>query len=179
MTEDFNPITLEGLNSSSEVHYFNNNVSFFEPVDVFDAAKFSGGLDIQSTANVEGIFEKVCVYGEAGYQEIKIDLEKGTLHNYTAESTGNFTFNIEGLTSVAKEKSVVVTVLINMGSSAYVMSNPTTTGFKIDGNDVVVKWINSTPPSSGFTNAVNAYTFAIIKNAAADFTVLGTLSSFG
>ena len=32
MTEDFNPITLEGLNSSSEVHYFNNNVSFFEPV---------------------------------------------------------------------------------------------------------------------------------------------------
>ena len=66
MTESFNPITLEGLNSSSEVHYFNNNVSFFEPVDVF------GGLELQSAANVEKIFEKVCVYEEAGYDEIKI-----------------------------------------------------------------------------------------------------------
>ena len=57
------------------------------------------------------------------------------------------------------EKSIVITVLVNMGSSAYVMSNPTTTGFKIDGSDVVVKWINSTAPSSGVTNAVNSYTF--------------------
>ena len=173
MTESFNPITLEGLNSSSEVHYFNNNVSFFEPVDVF------GGLELQSTANVEGIFEKVCVYEEAGYDEIKIDLGKGTLHNYTAQSTDNFTFNITGLEGVVKGKSVVVTVLINMGSSAYVMSNPSTTGFKIDGKTVVVRWINSTPPTSGITNAINAYTFAIIKNDTSDYTVLGTLSSFG
>ena len=173
MTENFNPITLEGLNSSSDVHYFNNNVSFFEPVDVF------GGLELQSTANVEGIFEKVCVYEEAGYEEIKIDLEKGTLHNYTAQSTGNFTFNIIGLGGVTKGKSVVVTVLLNMGSSAYVMSNPSTTGFKIDGETVVVRWINSLAPTAGFTNAINTYTFAIIKNDTSDYTVLGTLSSFG
>ena len=75
MTEDFNPITLEGLNSSSEVHYFNNNVSFFEPVDVF------GGLELQSAANVERIFEKVCVYEEAGYDEIKIDLANNPFKN--------------------------------------------------------------------------------------------------
>ena len=109
MTESFNPITLEGLNSSSEVHYFNNNVSFFEPVDVF------GGLELQSAANVERIFEKVCVYEEAGYDEIKIDLGKGTLHNYTAQSTDNFTFNITGLEGVVKGKSVVVTVLHQYG----------------------------------------------------------------
>ena len=66
-----------------------------------------------------------------------------------------------------------------MGSSAYVMSNPSTTGFKIDGNDVIVNWINSTAPTSGFTNAINSYTFAIIKNDKLDYTVLGTLSSFG
>ena len=173
MTESFNPITLEGLNSSSEVHYFNNNVSFFEPVDVF------GGLELQSAANVERIFEKVCVYEEAGYDEIKIDLGKGTLHNYTAQSTGNFTFNITGLGGVTKGKSVVVTVLLNMGSSAYVLSNQSTTGFKIDGETVVVRWINSLAPTSGFTNAVNTYTFAIIKNDTSDYTVLGTLSSFG
>tara|TARA_A100001201_G_scaffold1268_2_gene3278 strand:- start:318 stop:839 length:522 start_codon:yes stop_codon:yes gene_type:complete len=173
MTEDFNPITLEGLNSSSEVHYFNNNVSFFEPVDVF------GGLQLQSTVNVEEIFEKVCVYDDASYGEVTLDIGNGSLHNLTNEPSTNFTFNIKGLGGVVKGKSIVVTVLINMGSSAYVMSNPSTTGFKIDDKTVVVKWINSTPPSSGFTNAVNAYTFAIIKNDTSDYTVLGTLSSFG
>lgn len=158
---------------------YNFDSVFAAQAEFMNTAKFSGGLELQSTANVEGIFEKVCVYGEAGYQEIVIDLGKGTLHNYTAESSGNFTFNITGLKGVVKEKSVVVTVLINMGSSAYVMSNPSTTGFKIDDQTVVVKWINSTPPTSGFTNAVNAYTFAIIKNDTSDYTVLGTLSSFG
>ena len=158
---------------------YNFDSVFAAQAEFMNTAKFSGGLELQSAANVEKIFEKVCVYKEAAYQEIVINLSKGTLHNYTVESTGNFTFNITGLTEKPKEKSVVVTVLINMGSSAYVMSNPSTTGFKIDGETVVVKWINSTAPTSGFTNAVNAYTFAIIKNAAADFTVLGTLSSFG
>ena len=147
--------------------------------DFLSNAKFSGGFDLQSTANVKEIFEKVCVYEESTYQDIEIDISKGSLHNYTAEATGNFTFNIKGFKDIQKEKSIVVTVLINMGSSAYVISNPTTTGFKIDDEDVVVKWINSTSPTSGFTNAVNAYTFAIIKNDKEDYTVLGTLSSFG
>ena len=66
-----------------------------------------------------------------------------------------------------------------MGSSAYVISNPSTTGFKIDGEAVVVKWIGSSPPSSGFTNSINSYNFAIIKNDTSNYTVLGTLTRFG
>ena len=147
--------------------------------DFLSDAKFSGGLNLESTANVQEIFEKVCVYKDVAYNELTIDLGKGSLHNYNEQSTGNFTFNIEGLRGIPKEKSIVVTVLINMGSSAYVISNPTTTGFKIDGEQVEVKWINSTSPTSGFTNAINAYTFAIIKNDTSSYTVLGTLSSFG
>ena len=147
--------------------------------DFLSNAKFSGGLDLQSTANVKEIFEKVCVYGESAYQEIEIDINKGSLHNYTSEATGNFTFNIKGLNSIPIQKSIVVTVLINMGSSAYVISNPSTTGFKIDGTAVTVKWISSSPPSSGFTNSINSYNFAIIKNTTTSYTVLGTLTRFG
>ena len=147
--------------------------------DFLSDAKFSGGLSLESSANVKEIFEKVCVYTEPAYQNISIDVNKGSLHNYTAESTGNFTFNITGLKSIPKEKSIVVTILINMGSSAYVLSNPSTTGFKIDGEAVVVKWIGSSPPSSGFTNSINSYNFAIIKNSATSYTVLGTLTRFG
>ena len=103
---------------------------------------------------------------------------KGSLHNYTKEATDDFTFNIQNK-SMPVGRSIVITILINMGPSAYVLLNPSTTGFKINDKAVVVKWINSTAPTSGFTNAVNTYTFAIIKNAAEDYTVLGTLSSFG
>jgi len=147
--------------------------------DFLSDAKFSGGLTLESSANVKEIFEKVCAYDNGAYQEIEIDINKGSLHNYTSEATGNFTFNIKGLNSIPIQKSIVVTVLINMGSSAYVISNPNTTGFKIDGTAVTVKWINSISPTSGFTNSINVYTFAIIKNSTNDYTVLGTLSNFG
>lgn len=158
---------------------YNFESTFAGKSDFLSDAKFSGGLNLESTANVQEIFEKVCVYKDVAYNELTIDLGKGSLHNYNEQSTGNFTFNIKGLNVVPKEKSIVVTILINMGTSAYVMTNPTTTGFKIDGEQVEVKWINSTSPTSGFTNAVNVYTFAIIKNDTSSYTVLGTLSSFG
>ena len=92
--------------------------------DFLSNAKFSGGLNLESTANVQEIFEKVCVYKDTAYNELVIDLGKGSLHNYSGQSTGNFTFNITGLRGIPKEKSIVVTVLINMGSSAYVYIKP-------------------------------------------------------
>jgi len=164
---------------------FGEEVTFYKNVFFYQKTKFEKGLQsngallLNGDAQVQEIFEKVCLYNAASYTEIEIDIEKGSLHYYTAQATGNFTFNIKNVTNMPIEKSIVVTVLVNMGSSAYVMSNPTTTGFKIDGNNVVVKWINSTPPSSGVTNAVNSYTFAVVKTTATDYTVLGTLSTFG
>lgn len=152
--------------------------SFGAKVNFYQETKFEKGLLLNGDAQVKEIFEKVCLYDAASYTEIEIDIEKGSLHYYTREATGNFTFNIKS--DMLVEKSIVVTVLVNMGSSAYVISNPTTTGFKINSNNVVVKWINSTAPTSGVTNAVNAYTFAIIKTTdTPDYTVLGTLSTFG
>ena len=153
--------------------------TFGAKVNFYQQSKFEKGLLLNGDAQVQEIFEKVCLYDATSYTEIEIDIEKGSLHYYTAQATGNFTFNIKNVANMPIEKSIVVTVLVNMGSSAYVMSNPTTTGFKIDNSDVVVKWINSTPPSSGVTNAVNSYTFAIVKTTATNYTVLGTLSTFG
>lgn len=159
---------------------FGAKVNFYQETKFEKGLQSNGGLLLNGDAQVKEIFEKVCLYDNASYGQITLDIGNGSLHNLTNEPNTNFTFNIKGLGVAPKEKSIVVTVLINMGSSAYVMSNPTTTGFKIDGNNVVVKWINSTAPTSGVTNAVNAYTFAIIKTTdTPDYTVLGTLSTFG
>ena len=158
---------------------FGAKVNFYQETKFEKGLQSNGGLVLNSDAQVQEIFEKVCVYDDVSYGEVSLDIRNGSLHNLTNEPNNNFTFNIKGLNVVPKEKSIVVTILINMGTSAYVMSNPTTTGFKIDDSVVAVKWINSTPPTSGVTNAVNAYTFAIVKNTDTNFTVLGTLSTFG
>ena len=132
---------------------FGAKVNFYQETKFEKGLQSNGGLLLNGDAQVQEIFEKVCLYDATSYTEIEIDIEKGSLHYYTAQATGNFTFNIKNVANMPIEKSIVITVLVNMGSSAYVMSNPTTTGFKIDGSNVVVKWINSIPPPSGVTNA--------------------------
>ena len=158
---------------------YNFDSKFIAKSEFLSDAKFSGGLSLESSAKVREIYEKVCVYTTSSYSSLEIDVNQGSLHHYTAEAGSNFTVNLKNLKDAPAQTSIVVTLLLTMGSSAYVMSDPSTTGFKIDDKAVVVKWINSTPPTSGFTNAVNVYTFAVVKTTATDYTVLGTLSSFG
>lgn len=169
----------------SQQSVFNSDLYSYGTLKSLGNAEVIGSLDLQSSASVKEIFEKNVVSEVSVTGEININVLDGSLHNFTSNASGNFTFNIRAnesasLNSVMLEKrSIVVTTLIPMGSSAYVISNPSTTGFKIDGNAVVVKWIGSSPPSSGFSNSINSYTFAIIKNSTENYTVLGTLTRFG
>jgi len=164
---------------------FNDDVYFYGTLKSLGNVEVTGRLDLQSSASVKEIFEKNVVSERSVTGEININILDGSLHNFTSNASGNFTFNIraDGNTTLnsfmLEKRSIVITTLIPMGASAYVISNPSTTGFKIDGNAVVVKWIGSSPPSSGYSNAINSYTFAIIKNSTDNYTVLGTLSRFG
>tara|TARA_A100001234_G_scaffold220828_1_gene234749 strand:- start:2874 stop:3341 length:468 start_codon:yes stop_codon:yes gene_type:complete len=142
-------------------------------------AKFLSGLNVDSSANVKEVFEKVSFKDKVLYQDCKININDGSLHFFDKESKGNFTFNLIGLNNLPNQRSVVITILCTMGTSAYVLSNPSTTGFKIDNTPTTVKWISSSPPTSGFVNSINSYTFAIIKDSKGKYTVLGTLSRFG
>ena len=164
---------------------FNSDLYSYGILKSLGDAEIAGSLDLQSTASVKEIFEKNVVNESSISGEVNINVLDGSLHNFTTNASGNFTFNIRAnestsLNSLMLEgRSIVITTLIPMGASAYVISNPSTNGFKIDGDAVTVKWIGSSPPSSGFTNSINSYTFAIIKNSAANYTVLGTLTRFG
>lgn len=158
---------------------YNFESTFAGKSDFLSRASFSGGLNLESAADVKEIYERVQVNNLPLNGQTTIDVTKGSLHNFTAEATGNFTFDIKNLSFLSENRSIVITILCNMGSSAYVLSNPSTTGFKIDGAARTVKWLGSSPPSSGFTNSINSYNFAIIKNSGTSYTVLGTLSRFG
>jgi hypothetical protein len=76
------------------------------------------------------------------------------------------------VSSTTITSSVASTTITATGTGFY------QTGFQIDGSSVSVKWINGSIPSSGYTNAVNIYTFTIIKTASASYTVLGSLAKF-
>jgi len=185
-------MTFEANRQTNFDHTFAANATFLSRLNAttISAAdgnniNFASSADFASSASIKEVFEKIVVNETAASGEININVLDGSLHNFTTNASANFNFNIRGssqysLNSVMENKrSLVVTLLISMGSSAYVMTNPSTTGFKIDGNAATVKWIGSSPPSSGFTNSINSYTFAIIKNGSANYTVLGTLTRFG
>ena len=69
-------------------------------------------------------------------------------------------------------ESLTVAMVTTQGGTAYYAS-----GFNIDGSSVTVKWAGGAP-SAGNTNALDVYTFSIIKTATDTFTVLGSLDAF-
>ena len=51
--------------------------------------------------------------------------------------------------------------------------------FRIDGTTVTVKWANDTAISAGTANAIDVYTFSVVKTGNAAYTVLGSMSTYG
>ena len=70
--------------------------------------------------------------------------------------------------------TMTVSLLTTQGGTAYYMN-----GFKIDGTTVNVKWANDTAISAGTANAIDVYTFSILKTGNAAYTVLGSMSTYG
>ena len=59
----------------------------------------------------------------------------------------------------------VAAILTHTGTAYYVNA------LKIDGSSVTPKWVDGTAPSAGSINALDVYTFTILKTASATFTV--------
>ena len=165
-----------------------NKVVFKETAD--DGA--TAGNDLTFIGNAAAIFgraefdrlvtgeviEKADVKGDVLTGTHNVNLEDNSVHLYTSAATGNFTFNVRGgpgttLDSMMNNgESITVAMVTTQGGTAYYAS-----GFNIDGNSVTVKWAGGAP-SAGNANALDVYTFSIIKTATNTFTVLGSLDSF-
>ena len=155
--------------------------TFYAPASFYSDASFQGAsstnltvsdtFDLTGTASVKEVFEKVHVNSEDNGGYLHIDVNNGSLHNYTQNFGSNFTLNVRAdskttLDSVMKDgTSLVITLMIPMGGSAFYLSDASTTGFKIDGAAQSVKWILAQSPNAGFIDSINSYTFAIIKNS--------------
>tara|TARA_Y100000287_G_scaffold185904_1_gene190648 strand:+ start:4414 stop:5010 length:597 start_codon:yes stop_codon:yes gene_type:complete len=175
---------------------FNNAVDFLGDVTLFkdvtsvkiitdEIGSSSGQLNISSDVNITGtasvkeVFEKVNQRKETSGTK-NIDISAGSLHFFSEYATGNCIINLRydddtKLGDVMKGgTSIVVTTLLSVGASSYYV-----TDLHIDGATQNINWILGNTPTGGFTNSINAYTFAVIRKADLNYVVLGTLTQFG
>ena len=131
-------------------------------------ATILGGLDVQE------MFETVDVSSTAYTGTINYNLKDALVFYSTANATGNWTVNFKGDSSTTLNdtlkvgQSITVTILSQQGGTAY-----RNNGWQIDGSAVTPKWLGGVgAPTAGNANALDYYTFTIIKTANATFTVL-------
>jgi hypothetical protein len=70
-------------------------------------------------------------------------------------------------------QTITVTFMATQGATAYYNSAVT-----IDGTSVTPKWQGGITPNAGSANSIDAYTYAIVKIAAATFTVLASQTRY-
>jgi len=114
---------------------------------------------------------------------IQFDAAAQGILYYTSNATAAFPLNIRGSSGVALNtylsigQSVTVVFLNTNGATGYgLIAN---TSFTIDGVNTnrTLRWANSTLPVAS-SNAIDVWSFTIIKTANNVFSVLGNLSSF-
>lgn len=113
---------------------------------------------------------------------INFDANSQTDLYYTTAASGNWTLNVRGDGSTTLASMLAVGDSITVAFKA-TQSSPAfyQTGFTIDGTatGVTVKWQGGLTPSAGNVNAVDIYTFNIVKTAATPtYTVFASQTKF-
>lgn len=123
------------------------------------------------------IKEVMTISATAATGTVNYDITTQSALYYTTNASGNFTVNLRGssgttLNTVMNTGEVMtVTFLVTNGATAYynnvIQVDGTTSG-------VTTKWLGGTAPTSGNVNAIDVYTYAVIKTGSATFTVLAS-----
>lgn len=120
-----------------------------------------------------GIFkspeERYTVSATAATGTIAFDTQTQGVLYYTTNASGNFTLNFTNVNANLTVGDSISCVFLNTnGATAYYAS-----AFQVDSVAVTPKWAGGTAPSAGNVNAIDSYSFTIIKTAATPtYTVL-------
>jgi hypothetical protein len=139
-------------------------------------------LSATTALNASGVTtlgETTAVSATAATGTINYDVKTQGVVFYTANATGNWTVNLRGdgsttlNTLMAVNDTRTVTFMVTQGATAYYNSAVT-----IDGTSVTPKWQGGVAPTSGSINAVDIYTYAIVKTASATYSVFASKTDF-
>ena len=148
----------------------------------YDGTKFQLINPVNSVFDnitVDYIRETTTVSATAATGTINFDVATQSILYYTTNASANWTLNVRGSASTTLNnlmnvgQTVTVTFMATQGATAYYESALT-----IDGAAITPKWQSGITPVAGNANSVDAYTYAIIKTAAATFTVLASQTRY-
>lgn len=136
-----------------------------------------------SAANLASVFnsslENVTVSATGASGTINFDVLTQPILYYTSSSSGNWTINLRGSSSVTLNslmsvgQSVTVVFMATNGGTGYYQTSLT-----IDGSSVTPRWLGGTTPSSGNASSVDIYSLTIVKTGASAFSVFASQSRF-
>lgn len=136
-------------------------------------------LTISGTTSIQQSFEKINLISDVPGGGTTAYVADGAVNYFTSPTNGNFSLFVTGSLTDSLDS------LMSVGRSltiVFLITNSTTAGalndFKVDGQPVTIKWFGGSQPASGNTNAVDIYTFTIVKTASNTFTVFGSQSKF-
>ena len=137
----------------------------------------NGDLTVNGSANIEEVKEDLALDTTTS-ATINFSVKDGSMIYYTANQTANRTINFRGDGSttmnafLAVGESVTASQIMKQGGTAYRLN-----AYQIDGVTVTPKWSTGTAPA-GNANALDVYSFTIIKTAASTYTVLASFAKF-
>lgn len=143
------------------------NTQTFNGTSAILASKFTNGL------------EKVTVSATAATGTIDYDVTTQSVLYYTSNASANWTVNFRASsgtslnTAMSTGEVITVVFLVQQGSTAYYNNV-----VQIDGSTVTPVYDGQVAWSSGNANALDAYTYTIIKTGSATFKVLALQSAF-
>lgn len=135
---------------------------------------FTAKQIFQHTVKLQQVLEKWNIVADnlaAG--DNNIDILTAAIWYWTTAGDTNATLNFRGDGSnsldslMAVGESVTVAAVVSHTATAYLIN-----ALKIDSSAVTPKWVDGSAPSAGSINALNIYTYTILKTASATFTVL-------
>jgi hypothetical protein len=145
---------------------------------VTGAITANGAVSIAGTTTLQQALEKVTVSATAATGTINYDALTQAVLYYTSDATGNWTLNVRGssgtaLSSVMSAGQVLTVVfLVTNGGTAYYP-----TAHQIDGSSVTPKWLQNAPVTAGNINAIDVYTYTIVRSGAG-FTMFASRTFF-
>lgn len=122
--------------------------------------------------------ETVTVAASSSTGTIAYDVVTQSVLLHTTAASGNWTLNVRGNGTttlgslLSTGQSLTFAFLNTNGATAYYP-----TAFQIDGAAVTPKWLGAAP-SSGNVNAIDSYTYTVIKTGAGTYTVLASQAKY-
>ena len=141
----------------------------------------SGAFTTLSATGTTSVYEMVekAVISAAGLSgTVNFNALDGSVVYVTANATGSWTLNLRGNGSTTLNNMLATgdcftfVVMATQGATAYYQS-----AMQIDGITVTPKWVG-TAPAAGNANAIDVYTFTVIKTASDTYTVFASRTKF-